>query len=185
VRSPGEQEAIPIVRRGKLLAVLGVALVLAGPVVPVGAEAGGLHSAISRGAAKGTARAATKASTRVLRHDLVRDRATLARPLARERSVFRYTTADKARRELRAGIAPGTHMTSRAVRGRPLVAGKAQSRYGLQSRPDVRETVRLPGRQPVRINRAVGGAPGVGEITSPKRVPARAIERVVPLKPGR
>ncbi|MBI2525335.1 MAG: hypothetical protein HYV93_05070 [Candidatus Rokubacteria bacterium] len=121
----------------------------------------------------------------MLRRDLARDRATLARPLARERTVHRYTTADRARVEVRTGIARGSHMTSHAVRGRPPAASQAQARYGLRNAPEVRETVRLPGGHPARVNRTVGGAPGVGEITSPKRVPPSAIERVVPLRPGR
>lgn len=170
---------------GKELAVVGVILLLAELAVPAGAGAGGLQSAIARGAARGSGRAAAKASTRVLQRDMVRDSATVARPLTRARTVFRFTTADRARRELRAGIAPGIHMTSRAVRGRPLGAGQAQARYGLRHRPEVRETVRLPGGHPARVNRTVGGAPGFGEITSPKRVQPGAIERVTPLRPGR
>ena len=34
----------------------------------------------------------------------------------------------------------------------------------------------------VRFNRAVGGESGVGELTSPKRIPSQAVEKVVPLR---
>jgi hypothetical protein len=110
-------------------------------------------------------------------HSLVRPKV-----LARPRTVNRYTTLSRAMRELRLGLPPNTHMTSKARPGRPLAASKAQRRYGLPNKPQVRETIQLPSGTTLRHNRAVGGNRGIGEVTSPKRVPNSAIRKVVPLK---
>jgi hypothetical protein len=147
-------------------------------LVSSGVEAGGLGRAV----AKGVSRSARKALTKTLRRDLLRDRATRLRPLSRSRTVFRYTTKGQARQELRKGIRPERHMTSRALPGRPLSPEGAQRRYGLPKPPQVRETIRLPRGLPVRPNRALGGALGVGEITSSRRLPPEAIRKVTPLK---
>lgn len=149
------------------------------------AEGGGLGKAVARGAARSAARALRGSPARTLRRDLLRDRATRVRPLPKDRTVYRYTSRDRVREELRRGIPPGSHMTSRGGAGRPLTPEQAQRRYGLPQKPEVRETVRLPKGQPTRTNRAIGGAPGVGETTSSKRVPPEAIKKVTPLRPGR
>lgn len=83
--------------------------------------------------------------------------------------------------ELKRGIKHGRHMTSRAYPGRPLKGASAQARYGLPQQPQVRMTVALPKGTMVRRNRALGGAPGVGEITPARRVDRRAVKKVVPL----
>jgi len=118
----------------------------------------------------------------IVRRDLLRDQATASATLPKPRTVFRYTSAGRARTELRTGIAPRRHMTAHGGRGRPLGAARAQERFGLPRRPGVRETIRLPQGQPVRSNRALGGSAGMGELTSPRRVPPQAITRVVPLR---
>jgi hypothetical protein len=145
---------------------------------------------IAQEAAKAAARrlAATTAvrsnavSNAALRRDAIRDHATPARPLAKERHVQRYTTREQAAKELTRGIPPGRHMTAQASPGKPLHARAAQRRYGLPSRPEVRETIRLPQGQPVKSNKVVGGSPGVGEVTSTKRIPPGNIVQVAPIK---
>lgn len=150
--------------------------------LPPAAEAGGLAKAAFRGATRSSTRAFRRTAARTLRRDLLRDRATRVRLLSKDRAVFRYTTKAQARQELWIGIRPGRHMTARATTGRPLSPVRAQRRYGLPQQPEVRETIRLPKGQPVRPNRAVGGAAGVGELVSSRRVPPEAIEKVVPLR---
>jgi hypothetical protein len=171
-------------RKGRVR-LLGVAVLAGTVLLPWPGSAGGLPRVAARGAAKGLSAGTRGRTAQVLRRDLVRDRATVARPLPTGRTVFRYTTPARARAERRTGLRPGTHMTAHAQQGHPLSPGRAQQRYGLPTRPEVRETIRLPQGHPVRPNRAMGGAPGVGELTSPKRVPGRTIAKVVPLRPGR
>jgi hypothetical protein len=142
---------------------------------------GRVSKSAARRVLRGEARAAERQSASVLRRDLLRDRATASRALASERSTFRYTTKAQAKRELRGGIRQGSHLTSRAYPGRPLKAASAQARYGLPRRPEVRMTVDLPKGTEVRTNRALGGAPGVGEVTTVRRTNPSAIRKVVPL----
>lgn len=145
------------------------------------AEAGGLGKAAARGLSRGLFRRSTISRSRpaLLRRDLVRDRAIKARPLTRQRTVFRYTSKARARTEISRGIPPGRHMTSNGGSGHPLSRVAAQTRYGLPRRPQVRETIRLPKGYPVRTAKVVGGRPGVGELTSPKRLSPTAITNVV------
>jgi hypothetical protein len=150
----------------KLLSVALIAVIL---MVPA-AEAGGLGKAFAR-AAMG----------KVLKRDLMRDAATAARPLAKSRKVFRYTTRKQSVREARHGLAPDRHMTARTVRGRPLSPETAQRRYGLPNKPEVRETWKLRSGTPVRSNKALGGTPGTGELTSPRRLSPKDLEKTVPL----
>jgi hypothetical protein len=133
-------------------------------------EAGSLGKVIARSAIK-----------KILRRDLARDAATVAKPLAKPRTVYRYTSGTRAAREAQQGLAPDSHMTSVARPGRPLSAEAAQRRYGLPSKPEVRETLRLEG-QPVRHNKVLGGERGYGEITSPEKIPSESIRRIVPLQ---
>lgn len=154
-------------------------LILATGLLPLTAEAG-LGRAVARGAWRSSTRKiGGKSAAQVLRRDLARDSAIKARPLAGSRTVFRYTSKAKASSELRRGILPGRHMTSRGGSGRPLSGAAAQRRYGLLRRPKVRETIRLPKGQPVRTAKAMGGRPGVGELTSTKRLSPTAITNVV------
>lgn len=171
------------VEKGLLAGLLVVAMAMA--ALPK-AEGGSLTRSIFRGTMKSTARALRRGSARrILRRDFLRDRATRVRPLIRNRTVFRYTTKKQARRELGRGIRPGSHMTSRAVPGRPPGPGLAQRRYGLPRQPQVRETIRLPKGHPTRFNKAFGGRPGTGEITSTKPLSPKAIRRVIPLQQGK
>lgn len=164
-------------RMGKT--ILAGLLILAMSLLPLTAEAG-LGRTVARGAWRSsTGKLWGRSAAKVLRRDLVRDRAIKARPLARSRTVFRYTSKAQARTELRRGILPGRHMTSRGGAGRPLGAAAAQRRYGLPGRPQVRETIRVPKGQPVRTAKALGGRPGVGELTSSKRLSPSAITKVV------
>jgi hypothetical protein len=135
------------------------------------AEAGGFGKLVGRAIMKKT-----------LRADLIRDRATVAKTLTKPRTVFRYTSRVQSAREAKQGLAPRTHMTSTAGPGRPLSAQAAQKRYGLPSTPQVRETLRLDGNQAVKLNKALGGQPGYGELTSPKRISPKSIRRIIPLR---
>jgi hypothetical protein len=117
-----------------------------------------------------------------LARDVQRDAATKALPLARPRMVHRYTTIERARHESRHGIPPSTHMTSKARPGRPLSSESAKNRFGLPRVPNVRETIRLPRGTLVRPNKVLGGQPGFGELTSPRRIPPGAIVRLTPVK---
>jgi hypothetical protein len=165
--------------------VTGLVLLIGIGLGAVGAEAAALSRAIGRGVAKAAASPLRRAPVQLLRRDLVRDRATRIRPLPQDRTVFRYTTKERAREEIRRGIPPGSHMASRGGPGRPLSQQHAQRRYGLPDKPEVRETIRLPKGHPVRLNRAYGGEQGAGEITSPLRVPREAVQNVTPLRPGK
>jgi hypothetical protein len=114
----------------------------------------------------------------ILRRDLSRDRVTPPRILSRDRVVNRYTTLPRAKGEARKGLAAGTHLTSRVRPGRPLTARSAQSRLGLPTRPQARERVLLPQGTSVRFNKALGGKPGVGEITIVKPAPRTVLRDV-------
>lgn len=164
-------------RKNLLAGLLVMAIAL-----PSAAEAGGLAKAVFRGATKSASKTLRGSTARTLRKDFLRDRATRVRPLFQNRRVFRYTTKAQARQELRNGIRPRSHMTARTTAGRPLSPVQAQRRYGLPRRPEVRETIRLPKGQPIRPNKVVGGAVGVGELTSSKRVSPGTIEKVMPLR---
>lgn len=169
-------------------------------VVITGAEAAGVGRAVARGAARGLAKSTGRAATRsvvrstekqavkravqIQRKDLLNHRHTPVRPLGAPRTVFRYTTPNRAGAEIRAGIAPGRHMTATAPSGRPLSPLSAQRRFGLQKAPTVRETIVLPKGFPVRHNKVPGGTPGIGEVTSSRSVPRSAIQKVVPLRPS-
>lgn len=120
--------------------------------------------------------------TRTLERDLKRDSATKAKRLSRGVTTFRYTTKAEAKRELRSGITSGTHFTSKARPGRPLSPRAAQARYGLPRTPDVRMTVRLPEGSAVKRNRVIGGARGVGELTTANRADTKVIKKMVSLK---
>lgn len=129
-----------------------------------------------------SARRVERGAVRNLERDFERDRASAVRGLPRQVTTFRYTSKAEAERELRAGIPTGRHFTSTGGPGRPLTARSARARYGLPRTPEVRETIRLPEGAMVRRNRAIGGARGVGEMTSTTRTGRRAIKRVISLK---
>jgi hypothetical protein len=84
-----------------------------------------------------------------------------------------------ATKDTATGVAPYLHMTSRGGPGRPLSSANALRRYGLPSKPEVRETIRLPRGQAVILNKVQAGRPGIGELVSPRQVEKGAIKRVV------
>ena len=151
-------------------------------VVIPGACHGQLGRILARSAERRIARSASRSFLSTLRRDLVRDRATPARSLVKDRSVFRYTTRTRATLEKRSGLAAGTHLTSRSISGRPLSAAAAQRRLGLPTRPSVREKVVLSKGTRVRLNKALGGRQGYGEISLAQRIPPTNIRRVVRLR---
>jgi hypothetical protein len=120
--------------------------------------------------------------SRILQQDLRNHRSVRPKPLSVPRTVNRYTSRAQAARELKGGLRPNSHMTPNSILGRPLTGPNAQSRYGLPKKPEVRERIELPKGMLLRHNRATGAARGIGEITSPKKVPPSAIKRVIPLK---
>jgi len=122
------------------------------------------------------------AMNKILRRDATRDASTRSVRLSRTRSVARYTTGTRARLEARGGIAAGSHFTARLRRGRPMSATNARRSLGLPHKPAVRESVVLPKGTPVRFNKALGGARGVGEIKVMRRVPRANIRQVVRLR---
>ncbi len=151
------------------------------------AGAGPIGRALERGAARSLSRSAGRSAERgavrprsraFFRQERVRDLRTAPRPMAQQRTVYRYVPSPTARLEAKRGIAPGKHMTSRPARGRPLGATRAQQAYGLPKKPGAVETVRIPAKQPVRLNKVLGGAPGRGEATSPKHLPPEAVRSV-------
>jgi hypothetical protein len=122
----------------------------------------------------------------LLRRDLLRDRTLPVRRLKAPRTVHRYTTWERALRELQKGLPAGTHTTARARTGRPPSPETAQRRYGLPAKPEVRETIRLPEGALIRQGKALGGRqPGVGEIVTARPVPPEAIRKItsLPRKP--
>lgn len=67
-------------------------------------------------------------------------------------------------------------MTASARRGPPMSPQAAQRRYGILGHPpEARETIRLPKGFPVRSGKARHGMPGIGEKTSPRRVPPKYV----------
>jgi hypothetical protein len=113
-----------------------------------------------------------------LRRDLSRDHITPTRILPRDRFVNRYTVLPRTRVEVRRGLAAGSHFTSRVQQGRPISAEVAQKRFGLPNLPQAREKVLLKRGTSVRFNKALGGEPGVGEITIVKPLPKTALNGV-------
>jgi hypothetical protein len=117
----------------------------------------------------------------IWKREAARDARTIAKPLGGSLRVFRYTSREQAQRELAQGIAPGRHLTARAMPGRPPRPEVAQRRYGLPRSPNVRELVELPKGHQVRRNKAWFGGPGVGEITPSQRIAGQRIKRIVRL----
>lgn len=141
-----------------------------------------LMRAETRAVERQSVRSLERNATRTLERDAARDSAAAAKRLSRGVTTFRYTTKAEAQREIRSGFRSGTHFTSRARPGRPLSARAAQARYGLPRTPEVRITARLPEGSAVKRNRVIGGARGVGELTTAKRADSKVIRKVVSLK---
>jgi hypothetical protein len=168
----------------RVLALLMLVIVSA---VPLQAEAGGKGKIIAQAVQKKLSLGNWGGRVEQARaRDLVRDRAATARPLAKDRVVSRFTSKNQAVYERQHGLDAGMHMTSREMRpGRVPSSGTAMKTYGLKSSPEVREQVRIPKGALVKVNKAYGGKPGIGEITLAERLPPKSVERVIPLSPGR
>ncbi len=147
----------------------GLAAIIVVAVTP-SAHAGNAKRALAR-----------RAWQRIFARDAARDAATPAKPLKRSRRVWRYTTKRDAENTKRHGLPKGRHMTSGTSPGRPPSPSTARDKYGLPRKPEARITIELPKGHPVRHNKVVGGKPGVGEITSVRRVPNHAIKKITPL----
>ena len=128
---------------------------------------------------------AQAAMARLLARDAARDAATAgnARAVSTSTRVWRYTTADQAKRELRDGIPTGRHFTPRVTPGRPPSPATAQRQYGLPQPPQVRMTVEMDKGTTVLRNKALGGQPGRGELVNHDPLPPSAVRRVIDLKP--
>jgi hypothetical protein len=136
-----------------------------------------VRRAATRTTAKGVERKAGSILARDMRNHKLGNVVRLPSP----RTVTRYTTVSRGRSELRRGIPAMRHMTSRGGPGRPLNSSSATRALGLARKPTARLTVRVPKGQPVILNRIPGGAPGRGELVSPRRLPPSAVKRLVKL----
>ncbi len=154
--------------RMTMLGTLAVVVALFGVAVPAG-------SAEARTPVR---EAASRAWGRIFARDAARDAAIAARPLPRPQRVWRYTDQASAERAAVRGLPPSSHMTAGTTPGRLPSPATAQARYGLARPPEVRMTVELPRGLPVRRAKALAGAPGVGEVTSPSRVPPQSVVRI-------
>jgi hypothetical protein len=134
-----------------------------------------LSDAISfRGLAQAGDKKEDKKMQEIKKKDLERDKATKAKPLSEPQTVRRYTTSKK---DLERDIRPGEHMTPNA-KGRVPSAEKAQKAYGLEKKPKYGATIELDKGQPVKKNKAIGGEPGRGEITSTGPVAKDRIKKI-------
>jgi len=161
-----------------LLAMLLVLLERTGPRCAYGQ----IGKALARGAERNIAKSAERSWFSILRRDSLRDRTVRPGRLLSNRPVFHYTSKAQARLESHTGIAKGSHLTSRSDAGRPLSGVLAQRRFGLPAVPSVRERVVLKKGTAVRLNKALGGKPGYGEIRLAQRVRPENIRNVVPLR---
>jgi len=160
------------------IGLVGVGVLLSLFALPEVASAGP-SSAVAKAASRALVRRSAPRVGALLARDLRNHRTARVVRLAAPRTVFRYTSLQRARGAIRRGIPAMRHLTSRGGAGRPLGSVSAARALGLSRRPAARLTVRVPKRQPVIFNRIVGGGAGRGEIVSPKRIPAAAVKRVV------
>ena len=168
----------------RVLALLMLVIVSA---VPLQAEAGGKGKIIAQALGKKLALGNWSGRIEQARvRDLARDRAATARPLAKDRVVSRFTSKSQAEYERQHGLDANMHMTSRKIHPGRAPSGKtAMETYGLKIPAEVREQVRIPKGTSVKINKAYGGKPGIGEITLAERLPPGAVKKVTPLFQGR
>lgn len=105
-------------------------------------------------------------------YDKLRDKTLPVKPLAQEKSVYRFhPTVAQARQEMRKGVPGGSHLTATGPGvGRPIGGATAQSRLGLAQRPTARTTVTLPAGIKVKQGKVLGGQAGYGEIVPVRRV---------------
>jgi hypothetical protein len=158
---------------------LAVLIALLSSLVPTTAEAGGPGRVLARSTAKALARRSSSRTAAALARDLRNHEMRRVIPLARPRTVFRYTSPAGAQSALKRGLPPLRHMTSRGGPGRPMSAAVAKRALGLRRLPGRRLTIRLPKGQPVIVNKVQAGGRGRGEIVSPLRVDGKRIARAV------
>lgn len=128
------------------------------------------------------ARFAGREMAAMLRRDAARDARLTVRALPKTISTHRYVSGKSILGELTEGLRTGAHTTSRALPGRPLGALSAQRKLGLPEAPGWRLRIEWPKGWPVRKAKALGGKPGVGEITSPRALPRSAVKGAVRLR---
>jgi hypothetical protein len=172
----------------RLLVLLSVFMV----VSPLPMEAGVLNrllrgrtaSRVLNRGSRAAERSVDRDLSRMLARDRTRDARGAASRLNRARTVQRYTTREQAQSYLKRGIPSGTHFTTKASPGPPLTSGRATSRYGLPSQPDVRIRVELPRGTAVKSGKVVGGHPGgYGETkTYRSPLPPSAVKSVAPVR---
>lgn len=167
-------------RRAALQAtvVAGVFLMILAPSAAAQASRA-LVRALERRAAE---RAVRHEAMSVLRRDAARDAGVAATTLNKNLTTHRYVTGKKLLPELQRGLRPGAHTSSRALPGRPPNAATAQRIFGLPERPAWRLRIEWPKGWPVRKAKALGGRPGVGEITSRRALPRSAVKGAIRLR---
>lgn len=141
------------------------------------------NAQVTRAAARAARQALAADARALLKKDFLRDAASTVKRLKKSRMVFRFTNPQRAFLESRKGLAPGTHMTVGAGPGRPLSGKSAAAKFGLPRVPSVRELIELPRGTAIRVNKALKGWQGVGEITSPALVAGKVIRKIVLLRP--
>lgn len=110
--------------------------------------------------------------------DRKRDKATKAKPLAKDEMKHRYVPFKK---DLSRDIKPGEHMTN-AKPGRPPSGEKAQKMYGTPKKPKYRGTIQAEKGQPVKKNKVIGGERGRSEMTSTKPIPQKNVKKIIKLQ---
>lgn len=145
--------------------------------------AGSAEASIQSQIARNVARKAEQRISLAYKRDALRDASVAAKPMARDRVVYRYVSPRQAKEEMRYGIAKGSHLTATPARpGRPLTAKSAAQRYGLQAGRDTRLTVAIPKGHMVKMNKAVGGERGWGEIKLNQHLPPSALGKSTSLQ---
>ena len=150
--------------------------------LPNTAWASSVGTAAVRGAEKSLARGLRRPANRLRAFDALRDRKSHLSILRGQRSVDRYTSARTAGSERKLGIPANRHMTSSSS-SKPLTAGNAKIRLGLERRPDVVERIEIPKGTSLHFNKVVGGKAGYGEITAASRLPKSSIKKILKLHP--
>jgi hypothetical protein len=113
--------------------------------------------------------AEAKKQKEIKKRDMERDLKTKPKPLAQDRTVYRYVTKEQAKIDAKKGIPRESHLAAKGGPGRPLSADEAKRRYGLEKKPEVRETATLKKGDKVRSNRVFGGEKGVRELKTTQR----------------
>ncbi len=121
-------------------------------------------------------------SRTVFEKDMWRDLTTRVTRLPAPRTVFRYMSAEEARLVRSRGIPAGKHFTATGGPGRPMSGTRAAQRYGLRAIPSHRPSVQLPAGTRVKMNKVLGGAPGVGELRVMDSVKAGQVRSPVRLQ---